>query len=952
MTGRYMIRLTTISLFLFSAFIVGACQDSSLKPDGVVDFAYQASDLPSDPAIEYGRLPNGVRYAVRQNKTPTNTASLLMRIGTGSLNETDETRGLAHFLEHMAFNGSENIPENEMTKRLEKFGLAFGADTNASTSFEETIYQLELPEVNDEIFDETLMIMRETADRLILDPGAIDRERGIILAEKRARNSPSFQSFLDSLEFYLGQTIIPKRLPIGTEETINTVNAEQFKAFYRGYYRPENTFITLVGDFETSYAVEKIETFFGDWTAQGEALRQYEVKKFENLTPRFHYYTNPEIQTAVSVSVISPHEDKKDTASERFDGIIENLGNSMLNRRFGKLSRSGDARFIGASAGLTPLYGAADIASLSVSTEQDSWEPALAQAEQTLRQALEFGFTQAELDEQLANFRQNLEVAVQTSPTRRTSSLARGIVKAFGSETVITTPHTALERYLAREDEITLEGVETRFREIWKDLAVRPQIYLSTPATIEDAPAKLEAAFAASRAVAVEPRAEDVVKAFAYSDFGPAGNIRVRGEIEDIEITTVQFENNVRLNIKKTDYEKDVIRIRARLGAGSLSFPDDRGFSSYMQTLLSLSGLEAHTVDEISTIMAGKTVGAGTSFNAERMTISGATVPENLDDQLNLMTAYVIAQAVREEPISQWEKSVRSFYPTLDSTPGGVAGRDIPAIIRSGNPRYDYPSLAELLDVDLKKIESWMDENTKDSAIEISIVSDVDIDTIITAVGRSFGALPERASRFTEVEAGSDVLKVEFPAGQASPIKLSHSGDAETALLRIYWPAPDGADVITSRRISMLSQLLQLRLTEELREEEGASYSPSAFSYSPRLFEGYGYVGVSLELAPAQIDAMTVKVEAIAAQFKAGEFGDDVFERAIKPTLENIETSLENNGYWLSVISSAQTDKRALDNHRSRAQVYQNMTADDLKPLSASIFDSKRAIRVQVLPAP
>jgi len=205
------------------------------------------------------------------NETPSNTATLLMRFDTGSINEADGQQGLAHFLEHMAFNGSTNIPEGEMIKRLEKFGLAFGADTNASTGFDETIYQLELPEVNDDILNETLMIMRETASNLTLDPEAIDRERGVILAEKRARISPAYNASIASLKFYLDGSPFPGRLPIGTEETIGSVTPENFRQFYNGFYRPEDTFIVLVGDFETDYAAGKIEEFFADWQAVGEA---------------------------------------------------------------------------------------------------------------------------------------------------------------------------------------------------------------------------------------------------------------------------------------------------------------------------------------------------------------------------------------------------------------------------------------------------------------------------------------------------------------------------------------------------------------------------------------------------------------------------------------------------------------------------------------------------------
>jgi len=176
--------------------------------------------------------------------------------------------------------------------------------------------------------------------------------------------------------------------------------------------------------------------------------------------------------------------------------------------------------------------------------------------------------------------------------------------------------------------------------------------------------------------------------------------------------------------------------------------------------------------------------------------------------------------------------------------------------------------------------------------------------------------LPKVDADKTSIADKNTALK--FPKGSPRPVKLSHAGEAGTALLRVYWPAPDGRDVTTSRNISMISELFQLRLTEVMREEEGASYSPSAFSFSPRVYPGYGYIGASLELDPKDIDRMSAKVDEIAAEFRAGQFDDALLERAIKPARERIETSLESNGYWMNVISESQTDPERLERHRSR----------------------------------
>lgn len=934
----------SLYITVFAGIFISSCADAPKENY----FPHHNSDLVVETAIEYGRLPNGLRYAVMSNETPSNTATLLMRFDTGSVNEEDGQEGLAHFLEHMAFNGSKNIPEGEMIKRLEKFGLAFGADTNASTSFDETIYQLELPEVNDEILDETLMIMRETASNLTLDPEAIDRERGVILAEKRARTSPAYHASIASLKFYLEGSPFPDRIPIGTEKSIQSVTPENFHDFYKGYYHPDETFIVLVGDFETDYAAGKIEEFFADWTVETAAKADVEINPLGARGVEAEYYVDPEIQSSISLTVMGAPDLRKDTADNRRAGFIESLGNRILSRRLAKIARSGEAAFISASASSSSIYEVRGLSTLSMSMQPENWDKALAQGEQALRQAYEFGFTQAELDEQIANTRKGLEVAVQTAPTRRTSSLARQIMGSFSADQVMTEPAANLERFEKYADSITPEQVHTAFKSKWEGLE-SPQLYLSTSKVIENAEDVMMKALADSREVTVQPLESQSKADFAYTDFGTPGKIASRETIEDIEFEQIVFENNVRLNIKKTPYQKDVISIDVALGKGDLFFPEELpGFKWFAPNMLSLAGLEAHSADDIQTLMAGKSVGTSISFGTRRMYMSGATVPEDLDDQLNLMTAYATAPGYRAEAKTRYDNYIQSFYPTLDSTPGGVAAKEVERLIRSGDARFGYPEEEDLINIEMESLKTWLELDLIGNAIEIGVVGDVDVDMVIQEVARTFGALPKVDADIPSIK-GKDV-SLEFPTGSQRPVKLSHAGEAGTALLRTYWPAPDGRDVTTSRRVSMIAQLFKLRLTEVMREEEGASYSPSAFSYSPRIYPDYGYIGASLELDPKDIDRISAKVDEIAAEFRAGEFDEAIFERAIKPAREQIETSLESNGYWMNVISEAQSDPERLDRHRSRYKAYQNMTIKELQSLAATLFDPKDAYRVQVLP--
>ena len=938
----YMIRVGVASVLALSLM--------SCRGAGEINFPHEATDLPPESRVEYGRLENGLRYAVMQNATPSKTATLLMRIDTGSLNEADDERGLAHFLEHMAFNGSKNIPEGEMIPRLEKFGLAFGADTNASTGFDETIYQLELPEVSEEILNEGLFIMRETASNLLLDPEAIEKERGIILAEKRSRTSPAFHASIAQLNYYMDGTIIPDRLPIGTDETIKAVTAEQFRAFYEGYYRPEKAFIVLVGDFETDHAASKIAKYFDDWQGVGESKKPHVIKVLEPKSKGAEYYTDPEIQTSVTINVTDNPDLRVDSKQNRKDYYVEGLGNRILSRRLGKLAQTTNASFISGGASSSTAYDAIKISSVTLSTQPDQWAAALKTGEQELRRAYLYGFSQAELDEQIANSRQSLKVGVERSETRRTPNLARRILGSFSGDNVMTTPKFGLEFFESYADQITLEQVHDGFKKSWANYQ-NPQIYLSTSAVLENAETDILSALTDSQAVEVEPLAEETLAKFAYTDFGAPGKIASRETVEDIDFEQIVFENGIKLNLKKTPYQAGIMSIQMAYGKGDIFLPEGgEGIRWLLGNALSLGGLEAHSSDDIQTLMAGKSVGAGHSMGVRQMFMSGSTTPDDLPHQLNLMMAYYTAPGFRAEAKARYDKYISSFYPTLDSTPGGVASKEIDRLIRSGDPRFGIPAEQVLRSAELEDAKAWLAKAVSGEAIEIGIVGDIDVDQVIKEVGRTFGTVAKVKSVVPVLP--SEKIKLKFPDGKVRPTVLTHAGEDTTALLRIYWPGFDGSDDMVIRRSNMLKSMFQLELNDVIREELGASYSPSAFFSSPRTYPDYGYVGVSVEVSPDDIDKAEARIHSLAQSFAAGDVDQDLFDRAIRPIQESIEETLESNGYWMGIIGRSQSDPEAMARHRRRYDAYQNMTIEDVKGIAKSVFARENAVSYHIVPGP
>ena len=435
---------------------------------------------------------------------------------------------------------------------------------------------------------------------------------------------------------------------------------------------------------------------------------------------------------------------------------------------------------------------------------------------------------------------------------------------------------------------------------------------------------------------------------FAYADWGPSGTVAEVTEIEDIGIQTVRFENGVRLNMKPTPYEQDVIRLRVSAGNGSGFYPQDNpAFGTQLGAVLGSSAVGAHTFDELTTLNAGKAVGVSRGFETDDMTLSGSTVPDDLELQLQLMAAYLVDPAFREETLPRYESQVRSIWSKLDSTPGGAAGIEIPPILSSGHWRDIHPSETQALAVDLTALSDWYQENVSGGAIEIGVVGDFDPQQVTDLVASTFGTLPAVAETDTAVpEAATDRR---FPEGRLRPYIVTHAGEPDTALLRVYWPVDDHEDINKDRKLRVLSQVLRLELNEVLREEEGATYSPSAFTSLPDTDPDWGYLGVSIEVSPDELERLTQVIETVAENLVAEGVDPDTFDRAIKPTLENIETSLESNSYWLGVVDEAQGRPETVDWHRSRDAVYGSMTADDISAI-ANVINPNRAIRVHVVP--
>jgi zinc protease len=913
-------------------------------PAGVWPQTY--ADLPPDPAMRFGVLANGMRYVVMKNATPGGQASLRLRIGAGSLEETAAQQGLAHLLEHMAFNGSTHVPRGEMVKMLERHGLAFGADTNASTSWEETVYKLDLPKADDDTVDTSMMLLREVAGELTLSQEAIDQEKGVVLSEERLRDTPNYRVLKASLGFSLEGQLAADRFPIGKVDVVRGATHDQLEAFYRAYYRPERAVLVAVGDFDPDAMEAKIKARFGDWTDAAPAGPDPDLgtPMIRGAQTRLNVQAGaPEM---LQMGWVAPADRAPDSVAKRRRQTIESLGLAVLNRRLERLVRADDPPFISAAAYRADEFHSARVAMVQATARPGEWNKALVAADQAVRQLLAYGISQAELDEEIDGYRANLKAMVEGAATRTTPAIAEDIVGTLSTPEVETSPAEDLSLFEAAVSGLTPAAVDAAMKSAFAGSG--PLVLLSTASPVDGGEAALAKAFAAAEAAPVQAPDARAALSWPYGDFGPAGKVAERRDIADLDTVFVRFENGVRLTIKPTKFRDDQILVQVRLGEGQHGQPADRPSVAWAAPgAFPESGLDQLSAQDIDQVLRSHIVGREFSVGEDAFTLSGATRVDDLDVQLQLLAAYVAHPGWRTAAFERIRKAAPTLLDQLEATPAGVLNRDLGQLLHSGDRRWGLPSRAEIAAETPDDLKALVEPALDKGPVEVVIVGDTTVDKAIEAVAATFGDLPARPAPAAPDLAAS----VRFPAPTATPVVLTHSGRADQAVGLVAWPTDDFlSDTQRARTLTLLGDVLQMRLTDQIRKAEGLTYSPSAGAAPSQAFAHYGYMSARVEIPPARLDGFFKDVDAIVADLRARPISPDELARAKTPAIDSLEKRRQTNEYWLNALAGAQADPRRLTAIRTSEAQLQHVSADDIRRAAQTYLSDAKAWKLEVEP--
>jgi zinc protease len=936
-------RAALVALAAFGLATTALAQSAPATPE----WPQAHSDLKADPSIRFGVLPNGMRYAIMKNATPPGQVSMRLRFDVGSLMEHDDQQGLAHFLEHMAFNGSTNVPtRGDMMKDLERLGLAFGADTNAGTGFDATTYKFDLPKSDDQTVDTSLTLLREIAGNLSLDQAAMDQERGVILSEERLRDTPSYRVIKQRYAFLMDGQRPPQRFPIGLVPVIQNAKADLIADIYHHYYRPERATLVIVGDIDPAAIEAKIKARFGGWQGSGPAGADPDLGKVATRGADFKLAVEAGSPTTLELAWVTPPDLSADSVAKEKRELIERLALAVLNRRLATLARETTPPFISAGAFRGNQLRAVQVTGVLVSSQPDHWKEALAAAQTEVRRAIQFGVRPDELQREIAENDAALKLAAASADTRRTPAMADEITGTLDENDVETSPADDLALFEATTQGLTAAQVSEALKNVF--VGSGPLVFMSAPTELDGGAAAVRTAFEASRATPVTaPEAPRQVD-WPYTSFGPSGKVADRNDVNDLDAVFVRFDNGVRLTVKSTKFRQDQILVKVRFGDGLASMTPDHQTITWAGSAFAEGGLRQISADDSERALAGVVYGVNFGAAADAFELSGVTRQADLDTQLQVLAAYVADPGWRPEAFQRMKTYGLTLEDQFEATDTGVLSRDLGGLLHAGDRRWTFPTRDEIGAETAAELKAAVSPALAGAPLEVVIVGDITVDKAIAAVADTFGALPRRPD---PAPVTAPAHGATFPGATANPTVETHAGRADQGVALVAWPTTDfWTDPQGARANAILGRVLQLRLTDTLRLKEGVTYSPGAGAVSSQVFPRYGYLEAEMEAPPAKLDGFFVDVAQIASDLRTTQVSADELQRAKLPAIEALEKAAATNEYWLEGLAGAQADPRRLDALRSAEPSLERVSIDDVQKAAKTWLRDDTAWKLEIKP--
>jgi zinc protease len=934
------LRLAVPLLLLTGSFTGAMAGRISIDPPTV----WPHTDVPGDPAVTFGTLPNGMRYLIQRNTHPDHGVSVYLRIATGSFDEIPAQAGISHFIEHMIFRGTSHIPDGDVFKRLQALGLATGADANASTGPEATIYTFNFPNNDATTLDTAFTLTRDIASNVLFDPKAVDSERQVVLSELRLRDTAQLRMARAGDKIIYGEELADAYFAIGNEAALNAATADSLKAFYATHYRPERAVLIVVGDIDVKAIEAEIQKRFSDWKATSPRPQppRYDLPD-PPKTATAHLYVENGANSAVQLLWLKPYDPTPETKARDERDTVREIAFRILNLRLHKLAASADPPYLQAGANAGNSYRSAFVTSLAAGFGTGDPKRAIKALHETLATILRDGVSQDEVDRAIEQQRTALQTTVTAAPTRVNHQLAGHFLGTIASDSVIDSPDNWTPTFEAAVKGLTAARVSAELRQLYVG---EPLLIAASPAAIDGGSDGLLAAYrdAATPPVAAAAAAPVV---WPYVDFGPAGTIKTQKTIAAIGVTEAQLANGVRVTIKPTKFQEGQLQVLVRIGHGRFATPKDKAVPLWaLPGAWGLGGVNRVSLADMPQALNGKEWGASANVGDISFQLHGQTRPADLDSELQVLMAYVTDPAWRPEALAKVKSAAATGMEQAMTTPGGVFSLHHWEYVHGNDKRWAVPSTDTIKATELAEVQTLIRNDLTRGPLEVVIVGDIGVDTALDAVKRTFGALAPR-----EVDTTPYPGREEMTATGKASLVLYHKGKTQEAVATLGWKTtslfPDPQE---ARILRVLEAVMRTRLFDEIRTKEGITYSPQTASNNSWTTPGWGLFSVTATVPAAKLADFYAAAEKVAADLATNDISADELERARGPLISEAEHARETNNFWIGEIANLQVDPRGVELITGYVPGIKQVTAADVRAAAHKYLKDDRALRMIVAP--
>ena len=857
--------------------------------------------IPFDAAVRTGTLPNGLRFFIRHNTRPEKRVSLRLAVKAGSLYEADDQQGLAHLIEHMAFNGTDHFKPGELVSYFERIGARLGPHVNAATGFDDTTYMLDLPTDDPDVVNHGLTALADFAGGLSLIPEEVEKEKGVVIEEWRGGLGAASRVRDKQFPTLFYQSRYAERLPIGKPDIIRAAPVARLKAFYDTWYRPERMAIVVVGDVDAQAIEASVRSVFGAVRDRAPA-----VTPPSNAVPLpnellVNITTDPEL-TSSSIDVV--HKRRKE--SERLVGdyrrdLVERLFEEMFNGRFGEIERNPDAKFLRAGAGDGGLSPTTNAFELEARVKDGGLAEGLTALAIEARRVRQFGFTAAELDRAKKSLLSFYEHAYSDRDKTESGSYAQEYLQYF--EVDEPSPGIAYEYALVQNvlPGITLDDVTALAKARLADgsdviLATAPQKAGLNPPSEGD----LRSAIATAQTSEITPWADTAISRPLLETIPAPAAVVSRREIPNIGVTVVKFANGVEAWLKPTDFKNDQILFTMyAMGGTSLSGQANFWNASMATRYVALAGWGGFKPNDIDKLLAGKIATARPSIGESTQSINGSAAPADLETALQLLYQEFKAPNDDAAAFALLKRQLEAGVANRGQSPGQLFGDTLDKVNTSGHYTSEPLTLEVVAGLDRAKMLAFYKERFSNAAdFTMFMAGAFKVDQAVPLLARYVGTLPSTGVKKSNYED----LGIHFPTTiQKVEVKKGREPKSQTVIS--FFADPPG-DPVEAERIGAADTILDIALRDELREDLSQTYTVSVGLDQRLPQRGFGHVEVSFAAAPENIQSMSDRVLAAVRKLQQDGPSEDLTARAKESARRGYEESLRQNSYWMGRLQT------------------------------------------------